>query len=355
MSKKTGAENTAEPVVDLDRLNAWPGLADIPGDGPVESLEPLRGGAQNLLFALRRADGTELVLRRPSRYAGEEAARPFARESRVLTALAGTSVLHPRLYASTLDAGVIGAPFSILEKIEGFTPRGRLPGRYGTDAEWRRKLAFEMIGGAAALASVDPDAIGLGDLSKTDAWPERQVSKYLKMLHGYRETEGYTEHESPLVDVVAEWLRDNLPGTWGRGIVHGDLQFANVMFRNDTPDLAAIVDWEMAAVGDPLLDLAWILTAWREEGDPPGSDPQLQPWDGMPGRAELVEHWGGLTGRDVSDFRWFQVLACFRLASLLEGSYVRALNGRMNRKLGEGLHAYAGWLWAKAEQEIGGG
>ncbi|MBE1535546.1 phosphotransferase family protein [Actinomadura algeriensis] len=342
-----------EPIVDLARLNAWPGLADVPGEGPVESLEPLKGGAQNLLFTMRRADGTELVLRRPGRHAGEEAVKPFARESRVLTALAGTPVPHPRLHASCLDARVIGAPFSVLEKIEGFMPRGDLPGGYGADPEWRRKLAFELVGGAASLAAVDPGAIGLGDLSRTDGWLDKQISRYLKMLHGYRETDGYTEHESPLVDVVAAWLEDNRPKTWHRGIVHGDLQFANVMFRHDAPELAAIVDWEMAAVGDPLLDLAWILTAWHEEGDPPGGDPQLRPWDGMPGRAELVGHWATLTGRDVADFRWFQVLACFRLAALLERSFVLALGGRTNRATGDGLHAYAGRLWAKAEQEIG--
>lgn len=348
----TESPTSAEPIVDLGRLNAWPGLADVPGDGPVESLEPLKGGAQNLLFTMRRADGTELVLRRPGRHAGAEAAKPFARESRVLTALAGTPVPHPRLHASTLDADVIGAPFSVLEKIDGFMPRGELPGAYGTDAGWRRTLAFELVGGAATLAAVDPDAIGLGDLSRTDGWPEKQVSRYLKMLHGYRAADGYAEHESPLVDVVAAWLDDNRPGTWTRGIVHGDLQFANVMFRHGAPELAAIVDWEMAAVGDPVLDLAWILTAWHEDGDPPGGEPQLRPWDGMPRRAELVDHWAALTGRDVSGFRWFQVLAYFRLAALLEGSFARALDGRMNRAMGEGLHAYAGRLWAKAEREM---
>src|SRR5687767_4890237 len=123
---------TTEPVVDLARLNAWPGLADAPGDGPIESLTPLTGGAQNLLFALRRADGSELVLRRPGRYAGADAAKPFLRESKVLKALAGTSVPHPRLYASCPDDTVIGAPFSLLEKIDGFSPQGQLTGTYAS-------------------------------------------------------------------------------------------------------------------------------------------------------------------------------------------------------------------------------
>ena len=342
----------AEPIVDLARLNAWPGLADIPGTGPVESLTPLKGGAQNLLFILRRADGTELVLRRPGRHMREDTAASFARESRVLGALSGTDVPHPRLYASCADEAVIGAPFSILEKIVGFTPRGQLPGNYATDPAWRRTVSFELVSGAAKLAAVDPDAVGLTGLSKTENWIERQTPRYLKMLQGFRENEEYAKTESPLIEPVSEWLQAHPPKTAHIGIVHGDFQFANVMFEHDEPRLAGIVDWEMAALGDPLLDLAWILTAWREEGDPPGSKPQLEPWEGMPSRAELVAHYADLTGRDVSEFRWFQVLACFRLAALLEGGYVRGLNGKMDRTMGDGLHAYAGWLWAKAHQEI---
>jgi aminoglycoside phosphotransferase (APT) family kinase protein len=346
------SQRPAEPPVDADRLSRWLQDVPIPGDGPLESITPLPGGAQNLLFTLRRADGTELVLRRPGRHLREDTAAAFLREGRVLTALAGTPVPHPHLYASCSDDGVLGAPFSILEKIDGFTPRGQLPGSYGTDPGWRRALAFDMIAGAAKLAAVDPGAVGLGDLSRTSGWLDRQVPRYLKMLASYRETPGYRDAESPLVGVVAQWLEAHRPPESRIGIVHGDLQFANVMFQHHFPALAAIVDWEMASLGDPLLDVAWILTAWREAGDPPGSEPQLQPWDGMPGRAELVAHYAELTGRDVSHFRWFQVLACFRLAALLEGGYVRALNGKMNRAIGDGLHTYAQWLWAKADQEM---
>ncbi|MET7736700.1 phosphotransferase family protein [Streptomyces sp. NPDC005402] len=346
-------ESTADDTTpDLDRLNAWPGLADLPGDGPVTALDTLTGGAQNLLFTLRRADGTELVLRRPGRHLRSGASDAFRRESRVLTALADTDVPHPRLHASVQDDAVLGAPFSVLEKIDGFMPRGQLPGRYAQDAGWRRSVAFALIDGAARLAAVDPSAHGLADLGRPEGWLERQTPKYLRMLHGYRTEPAYRETENPQVDLVADWLAAHTPKQGATGIVHGDLQFANVMFAHDAPRLAAIVDWEMASLGDPLLDLAWILTAWREKDDPTGSDPQFQPWDGMPGRAELVAHYAESTGRDVSAFRWYQVLACFRLAALLEGSYAQALAGKMNRKLGDGLHAYAGWLWAKARQEI---
>lgn len=337
---------------DLARLNAWQGLADLPGTGPVTALTPLTGGAQNQLHTLTRADGTALVLRRPGRHLKAGAADAFRREGTVLAALAATDVPHPRLYASVRDDTVLGGPFSVLEKIDGFMPRGQLPGRYREDAEWRRTVAFALVEGAARLAALDPYAHGLGELGRPDGWLARQTPKYLKLLHSYRDTPGYREAESPETDAVADWLAAHTPESGATGIVHGDLQFANVMFAHDGPKLAAIVDWEMASLGDPLLDLAWILTAWREKGDPPGSDPQFQPWDGIPGRAELVAHYGELTGRDVSAFRWYQVLACFRLAALLEGSFARALAGKQNRALGEGLHTYAGWLWAKARQEI---
>ena len=348
----TAAHTDPTSLVDLPRLNAWTGFETVPGEGPVVALDPLPGGAQNLLFTLHRADGTELVLRRPGKHVRDDAAATFLREARVLDALAETGVPHPRLYAHCVDADVIGVPFCIMQKIDGFTPRGKLPGKYGTDPAWRRTMALELLGGAARLAAVDPHEAGLDDLSKTDGWLERQVARYTRMLHGYRTNTEYCENESAHVDAVHDWLEANQPDGFHVGVVHGDLQFANVMFEHESPRLAAIVDWEMAGLGDPLVDLAWILTAWREEGDPPGSEPYIQPWSGIPSRAELVAHYGELTGRDTADFGWFQVLAHFRLAALLEGSYVRALNGKMDAKMGEGLHTYARWQWAKAYQEI---
>ena len=352
MSTSTAPTGGSEPLVDLGRLNSWPGLDTVPGKGRFVSLEPLPGGAQNLLFTLRRADGTELVLRRPGRHVRDNAAATFLREARVLGALSDTRVPHPRLYAHCVEEAVIGVPFCIMEKVDGFTPRGQLPGKYGSDPAWRRPMALELIAGAANLAAVDPHESGLDDLSKTDGWLDRQIARYSRMLHGYRENAEYRESESAHVDAVHDWLDANKPKDFRVGIVHGDLQFANVMFDHESPRLAAIVDWEMAALGDPLVDLAWILTAWREEGDPSGSEPYIQPWSGIPSRAELVDYYGELTERDTGDFPWFQVLAHFRLAALLEGSYFRALNGKMDRKMGEGLHAYARWQWAKAYQEI---
>ena len=127
-----------------------------------------------------------------------------------------------------------------------------------------------MADGAAQLGSIDHEAVGLGDFGKAENWLERQVSRWRSQLEGYRELEGYSGSELPHVDRVGQWLEDHRPAQCHIGIVHGDYQFANVMFSNTEPKLAAIVDWELSTLGDPLLDLAWMLTAWHEPDDPPG-------------------------------------------------------------------------------------
>jgi aminoglycoside phosphotransferase (APT) family kinase protein len=337
-----------ELSADISRLNAWSGLGTLPGEGPVAGLEKLTGGAQNLLYALTRADGTELVLRRPGRHLRGGASDAFRREGRALAALADTDVPHPRLYASVADEGVLGTPFSVLERIDGFTPQGQLPGRYASDPAWRRTMVYELVDAAAKIALVDPAAHGLADFGRPEGWLERQPHKYLRMLRAHREVPGFRETEPACADRVAEWLLAHLPKQGATGIVHGDYQFANVMYAHDAPRLAAVVDWEMASLGDPLLDLAWILTAWREEGDS-----YIKPWDeAIPSRDEVIDHYATATGRDVSAFGWYEVAACFRLGALLEGGWARALAGKMDREMGEGLHAYAASLWDRAERLV---
>jgi aminoglycoside phosphotransferase (APT) family kinase protein len=250
---------------------------------------------------------------------------------------------------------VIGTAFYVMELIDGFMPRDQLPGRYGTEPSWRRAMAEELIAGAAKLALVDPDAVGLGDLGKPDGWAERQVARWQSQLDGYREMENYDGPDLPGFEQVAAWLDANIPTDCLIGVNHGDCQWANVMFAYDEPRLAAFVDWEMSTLGDPLLDLGWILTSWDDPRDPPGHGLQVKPWDGFPTRAEIVEQYVGLTGRDVDLVPWFFVLACYKLGVVLEGSWARALAGKVPMELGEHLHGYACWLFAKARQLVDDG
>ena len=348
----------ADVLSDFDGLLDWPSLQawiaeqpELPGAGPVTAVEQITGGSQNNIFRLTRGDA-QLVLRRPPQHLRSNSNDTMMREARVLSAIDGTDVPHPRFYAVCDDADVIGACFYLMEPITGFTPMGQLPGRYAGDVEWRRRLAFELVEGAAKLGAVDPDAVGLGDFGKKDNWIERQVNRWKSQLDGYSEFEGYGKPDLPGVDQIGAWLDANRPADAHIGIIHGDYQFANVMFAFDEPKLAAAIDWELSSLGDPLLDLAWVLQSWSEPTDPPGKDPQLQPWDGMPSRAELIAHYGEVSGRDMSAMPWFFVLACYKLGILLEGTYARACAGKAPKEMGDIMHWYAGWLFTLADQNV---
>jgi aminoglycoside phosphotransferase (APT) family kinase protein len=323
---------------------------EIPGDGPVTAVELLTGGSQNNIFLLTRASGDRSVLRRPPRHLRTNSNDTMLREARVLRAIAGSGVPHPACYAACDDLDVIGVTFYVMSAIDGFTPMGALPGRYATDTSWRRAFSFELVDAAARLGSIDADAVGLHDFGKPDNWLARQVARWRAQLDSYGELDGYHGPDLEGVDVVGDWLDANRPADCHIGIIHGDYQFANVMFARDAPKLAAIVDWELSTLGDPLLDLAWLLAAWSEPGDPPGKPMQFGPWDGMPSRAELVARYAEVSGRDTSAMPWFLVLACYKLGIVLEGTHARACAGQAPKEIGDALHAYTVWLFAKANQ-----
>ena len=329
-------------LVDLDRLNEWMTEQDLPGAGPVTGARRLQGGSQNNIYLLQRGD-EQMVLRRPPQHLRKNSNETMLREARVLAALAGSAVSHPELYASCDDLDVIGVCFYLMAPVDGFTPPGEPV--YRDDPQWPRHLADEMARGAAALAAVDHEAVGLADFGRPEHWLERQVARWRSQLDGYAELPGYSGAELPHVDRVGAWLDDHRPATCRIGICHGDYQFANVMFSPDEPRLAAIVDWELSTLGDPKLDVAWMLTAWHEADDPPGHGGGGGPfWDLVPTRRDVFDRYGELTGRSIDDMPWYFVLACYKLGILLEGTYARARSGQAPMEIGETLHAYATWL-----------
>ncbi|MCE2392511.1 MAG: phosphotransferase family protein [Proteobacteria bacterium] len=338
-------------LLDWPQLQEWILAADLPGSGPVTSVERLQGGSQNNLFLLRRGP-ERMVLRRPPVHPRPNSDRTMLREARVLAALAGSEVPHPGFYAACADTQVIGVCFYVMEAIDGFTPMGALPDRYGSDPEWRRELGLAMVDGAAALAAVQPDAVGLGDFGKRENWIDRQVGRWRSQLEGYREMPGYDGPDLPEVDRVGEWIEAHRPGDFRLGVIHGDYQHANVMANRDQPALAAIVDWELSTLGDPRLDLAWLLTAWYEPGDPPGRGSYAQPEAGFPSRAELVERYAQRTGANLDEMSWWFTLACYKLGILLEGTHARACAGKAPKEIGDTLHRTAVWLFAKAAQLV---
>lgn len=339
-------------LLNWDNLQPWIDARDLPGQGPVTAIERLAGGSQNNLFLMSRAGG-RFVLRRPPKHLRANSNDTMLREARVLKALAGSATPHPAFYAVCDDLEVIGACFYVMAPLEGFSPGGPLKGRYATEASWRRAIGEEMVAAAAALSRVDYQAVGLADFGKPADWHARQVARWRAQLEGYREIEGYDGPNLPYVDEVGRWLSDNVPKSGRIGVIHGDFQFPNVMVSLLSPKISGIIDWELATLGDPLIDLGWMLSSWYEETDPEKA-PMVQPWDGFMTRAELVALYGELTGRDMSDMPWYFALACYKLACILEGTYARAMGGKAAMEMGLRLHDYSTWLFTKAKQITAG-
>lgn len=295
------ALDTFDGMIDWPRLDAWMETrAEVPGSGPVTGVRKLAGGVANNVFLLERG-GAAIVLRRPPKHLRPNSNETMLREARMLRALEGSGVPHPRVYAACDDEGVTGACFYLMEALEGFAQSGELPGNYATDPAWRRAMGEELVRAAVALGKLDYGAAGLADFGKPENWHARQVERWRSQLEGYAANTGYDPGELPHVEEVGRWLTDNLPADRRIGLVHGDLQFPNVMFSLRAPRISGVIDWELASLGDPLLDLGWILSSWYEDGDPEGKSPMVRPWDGFLSRAGLVELYGELSGRDMRD------------------------------------------------------
>jgi len=344
---ESGRQQAVAPeLVDLDRLRHWMDAQGL-GHGELESLQRLAGGTQNVLLRFTRS-GRDYVLRRPPPHLRSNSNETMRREARVLAALAGTDVPHPRLIAACGDVETLGVAFYLMEPIDGFNPTQGLPEPHRSSSELRHAMGLSMVDGIARLGAVDYQAAGLDGFGRPEGYLERQVDRWRSQLEGYGELAGYPGPRIPGVEEVADWLERNRPRAWQPGILHGDYHLANVMFRLDGPQLAAIVDWELCTIGDPLLDLGWLLATWPgPEGPTPGAV-GVTPWQGFPTADELVAHYRERSPRDLSALEWYAVLACYKLGIILEGTHARACAGRADKNVGDLLHATTVGLFERA-------
>lgn len=335
-------------VVDFRTLAWWMDEQGLPG-GPFEDVAPLSGGTQNVMLGFRRA-GRSYVLRRPPVHLRRKSNDALLREMRVLAALADTPVPAPGFIAGCRDAAVMGgAVFYLMERVDGFNPSVGLPPLHAGDPGVRHQMGLNAAAAIATLGAVDHAAVGLGDVGHPEGFLERQVGRWLSELETYGELPGYPGPEIPGVDRVAGWLERNRPTEWRPGLAHGDFHMANIMFRDDGPEVAAIIDWEMVTVGDPLLDLGWMLATWPDpDGGTIGHDSPLAAAGGLPDRAELVRTYAAGSDRDLSAVTWYEVLACFKLGIVLEGSNARAHAGKAPKEIGDRLHAHTVNLFNRA-------
>lgn len=342
-------ESAIESAIDIESLAAWMTDQGL-GSGPLTHVTPLAGGTQNILLRFHR-DGREYVFRRPPAHPRANSNETMRREARVLRALAGTAVPHPGLIADCGDEGVMGVAFYLMEPVDGFNPVGRLPEPHASSAEMRHAMGLALIDGIAALGALDHETLGLSDFGKPENFLGRQVDRWRSQLAGYVEFDGWTGPETlPSVGAVGTWLERHRPQQFRPGIMHGDYHLANVMYRWDGPELAAIIDWELATIGDPLLDLGWVLATWPDGQS--ASTVSVTPWEGFPTAEELVARYAGHSARDLSAVDWYHVLACYKLGILLEGTYARACAGKAPRETGDKLHGRAIHLFERAEALI---
>lgn len=295
--------------------------------------ELIPGGRSNLTYVVSGPPG-ELVLRRPPLGHVLPTAHDMGREFRVMSALAPTRVPVPRTRHLCTDPSVLGAPFYLMERVPGVVLRGELPpGVADTPAE-RAGLAEAFVGVLADLHAVDPGSVGLDGFGRPDGFLARQVRRWTAQWEATR------VRDDGGLDALLAALGGQLPDSGPPGIVHGDYRLDNVIVRpGPPPTVAAVLDWEMSTLGDPLTDLGLLCVYWQQDGDDPLRRdslvvPSVTCLPGFPTRAELVAWYAARTGRDVSALPWYVAFGCAKLAVVCAGIAARGRGGAM---LGEGF------------------
>ena len=333
--------------VDLSRLSAWMDMQAL-GAGPLSNVVDLAGGTQNILLRFTR-EGRDYILRRPPQHLRKNSNETMRREARVLKAIASTDVPHAHLIAACPEEDVLGVAFYLMEPVDGFNPTTGLPPLHAGSEEIRHRMGLALVEGIASLGALDYMALGLEGFGRPDNYLERQVSRWKSQLDSYGEYDGWPgADEIPGIDQVAIWLENNRPEKFQPGILHGDYHLANVMYRPDSGELAAIVDWELSTIGDPLLDLGWLMATWPDEDSLSAGITTVKPWKGFPTENELVAHYKARSERDLSHIEWYAILACYKLGILLEGTYARSCAGRAPKETGDMLHGKTIRLFERA-------
>jgi aminoglycoside phosphotransferase (APT) family kinase protein len=304
----------------------------------VTDVEPLTGGTQNIVVRLR-VDGRPMVLRRPPLHPRPTSNDTMLREIAALRTLAGTPVPHPGFIAGCDNLEVLGVVFYLMEEVDGFNPGSEISEAYVRDAGMRHQVGLSYAASLAQLGNAPWEGKPLADLKRPGSFLERQVPQFLRLLESYRH-ERYSP-ESLAVTELAEWLESHRPHDGRPGIMHGDPHLSNVLLRRDKPELAAFVDWEMCTVGDPLLDLGWMLICWPLETNTIMAGGELAALGGLASRRELLEAYLAAGGRETTSLDWYVAMACFKLGIVIEGTWSRYLVGQASRDAGERLHSNA--------------
>jgi aminoglycoside phosphotransferase (APT) family kinase protein len=297
------------------------------------SVALISGGKSNLTYRVR-SDAGEVILRRPPLGHVLPTAHDMGREYRVLTALHDTPVPVPRTFYLGSADSALGAPFYVMERVVGHICRDALPPGYATTVEERGAIGAGLIDVLAALHTVDPDQVGLGDFGRPRGFMERQLRRWSEQWQRSKTA------DLPTLDALRDRLADGVPTQQRAAVVHGDYRLDNALLHpSRRGEIVAVLDWEMSTLGDPLADLGAMLAYWSEADDdevlvrarmfgPVTAEP------GFPSRADVVERYARATGLDGSAISWYQAFAFFKLAVICQGIALRAAGGAM---LGSGF------------------
>jgi len=314
------------PGIDVAKVSEW--LADnVAGAQAPFSFQLIAGGRSNLTFLVTDDNGIRYVLRRPPLGHVLATAHDMAREHRIISAVGQTNVPVPATLGLCTDESVNGAPFYVMNFVDGVVLDNAEKAEL-LDKSLRRSASFNLIDVLCELHDVDIDAVGLGNLAKREGYIERQIKRWSTQW------ENSKTRELPEIDEVVRLLSTKVPRQQDVSIAHGDFRFGNVLTDVTTGRIAAVLDWELCTLGDPLADLGYIGVYWS---DGPASalranDPT--PAGGFTTYRELVERYATKTGRDVSGVDYYVAFSCWRLAVISEGVYARYLHGAMGNQEG---------------------
>jgi aminoglycoside phosphotransferase (APT) family kinase protein len=320
----TVATHTAQTLIDEEALCAFL-LASVPGFPGREgfAVERVPAGHSNLTYTIRSGE-RRYVLRRPPLGPLPPSAHDVLREYRILQRLVRADLRVPRPLAASTDERLVGAPFYVMEHVPGVVIRETAPAALPDEAA-RRAVCEDLVALLAELHATDWRGIGLAEIAPaSDDYLKRQLRRW----------EGQSRHgrirQLPGLDRVGAWLADNEPASPAPTLVHGDFKLDNVVVQTSPPRCAAVLDWEMSTIGDPLADLGWLLNFWAEPGEPTDGPLSLGAATAAPGflsRDDLRRRYEEHTGRATDGIGWYQVFGLWKLAILFEGSYKRFRSG----------------------------
>jgi aminoglycoside phosphotransferase (APT) family kinase protein len=319
--------------IDRDGVEAWFG-EHIPSAEPPLTFERISGGHSNLTYGVRDAAGRRWALRRPPLGKRLGSAHDMGREQRVVSALAETPVPVAPVAGFCEDESVNEAPFYVMEFVEGPILRGLAEAHAFPDESDRRVIGERVVDTLVDIHAVDPDAVGLGELGRKEDYVARQLHRW------QGQWEKSKTRELPAIDAVHERLAARIPEQGPATIVHGDYRLDN-MILTPAGEVAAVVDWELCTLGDPLADVGLLMVYWPEAGEELvalGQPATLAP--GFPKREELKARYAERSGRDLSQLDFFVALGYWKLAIILEGVYARYAAGQYG-KVDPGIEAFA--------------